>query len=179
MRQKPFDERAVRLALNYATPRDAIIKSVFKNAPRIANSVIGELQYWDPSIRPIPYDIGRAKSYLAQSSVPHGFTTSLLILGTDTDSVAVATILQGAWSQLGINLKIVDVDLNTMLSRVYSTTNPDYDIVFFYPDYASSDIGDSDELALFNYEPLDLDFGGLFYSDPHATKLVNQATHSN
>ena len=53
-------------------------------------------------------------------------------------SVAVATILQGAWSQLGINLKIVDVDLNTMLSRVYSTTNPDYDIVFFYPDYAST-----------------------------------------
>lgn len=178
MRQKPLDERAVRLALNYATPRDAIIKTVFKNSARIANSVIGELQYWDPNIKPVPYDISKAKSYLAQSSVPNGFTTSLLILGTDTDSVSVATILQGAWSQIGIKLEIVDVDLNTMLSRVYSTTNPDYDIVFFYPDYASSDVGDSDELALFNYEPLSVNFGGLFYSDPHATALVNQATHS-
>ncbi len=178
IRQKPLDEREVRLALNYATPREAIIKTVFKNAPRIANSVIGELQYWDSSIAPVPYDIGKAKSYLARSSVPHGFTTSLLILGTDTDSVSVATILQSAWSQIGINLKIVDVDLNTMLSRVYSTTNPDYDIVFFYPDYASSDVGDSDELALFNYEPLSANFGGLFYSDPHATALLNQATHT-
>ncbi|MGA2528052.1 MAG: ABC transporter substrate-binding protein [Acidimicrobiales bacterium] len=178
MRQRPFDERAVRLALNYATPRGAINKIVFKNAPRIANSVIGELQYWDPSIPAIPYDIAKAKSYLAQSSVPHGFTTTLLILGTDTDSVSVASILQSAWSEIGINLKIEDVDLNTMLTRVYSTTNPDYDIVFFYPDYASSDVGDSDELALFNYEPLSVGFGGLFYSDPHATALVNQATHT-
>jgi ABC-type transport system substrate-binding protein len=33
-------------------------------------------------------------------------------------------------------------------------------------------------MALFFYEPLSVNFGGYFYSDPHATALVNQATHS-
>jgi peptide/nickel transport system substrate-binding protein len=178
IRVPPLNERNVRLALNYATPRSAIIDAVFKNAPRIANSVIGQLQYWDPAIPPIPYDIDRAKSYLAQSSVPHGFTTSLLIVGTDSDSIAVAAILQKAWGQIGIKLNIVDVDLNTMFARFFSTTNADYEICFFLPDYSSSDVGDSDELAQFFYEPLTVDFGGYFYSDPYAAKVTNQALHT-
>ena len=124
IRVKPLDNRFVRLALNYATPRLDIIKSVFKNAPRIANSVIGELSYWDPSVPPIPYDLAKAKSLMAQSSAPHGFSTSLLIVGTDADSVAVASILQAAWKEIGVNLNIVDVDLNTMFSRFFSTTEP-------------------------------------------------------
>jgi peptide/nickel transport system substrate-binding protein len=175
---KPLNEANVRLALNYATPRSEIIQTVFKNAPRIANSVIGQLQYWDPQIPPIPYDIAKAKSYLAQSSVPSGFSTSLLIVGTDADSVLVASILQKAWSEIGINLSIEDVDLNTMFARFFSTTNPDYDICFFQPDYSSSDVGDSDELAQFFYEPLTVNFGGYFYSDAHASALTNQAIHT-
>jgi peptide/nickel transport system substrate-binding protein len=178
IRVAPLNERSVRLALSYATPRSAIIEAVFKNAPRIANSVIGQLQYWDPKIAPIPYDINRAKSYLAQSSVPHGFTTSLLIVGSDADSVSVATILQKSWGQIGIKVNIVDVDLNTMFARFFSTTNPNYEICFFLPDYSSSDVGDSDELAQFFYEPLTVDFGGYFYSDPHAANLTNQAIHT-
>jgi peptide/nickel transport system substrate-binding protein len=178
IRVKPLNETNVRLALNYATPRSQIIDAVFKNAPRIANSVIGQLQYWDPQIPPIPYDLDKAKNYLAQSSVPHGFTTSLLIVGTDADSVLVASILQKSWGEIGIKLNIVDVDLNTMFARFFSTTNPDYDICFFQPDYSSSDVGDSDELAQFFYEPLTVNFGGYFYSDAHAAALTNQAIHT-
>jgi peptide/nickel transport system substrate-binding protein len=178
IRVKPLDNRFVRLALNYATPRADIIKTVFKNAPRIANSAIGELQYWDPTIAPIPYDLTKAKSYLAQSSAPKGFTTSLMIVGTDADSVSVASILQQAWKEIGITVNIVDVDLDTMFARFFSTSNPDYEICFFQPDYSSSDVGDSDELAQFFYEPLTVNFGGYFYSDPHASTLTNQAIHS-
>jgi peptide/nickel transport system substrate-binding protein len=178
IRVKPLDNKFVRLALNYATPRSAIIKTVFKGAPRIANSAIGQLSDWDPSILPIPYDLAKAKAYMAQSSAPHGFSTSLMIVGTDSDSVSVASILQQAWKEIGVNLNIVDVDLNTMFARFFSTTNPDYDICFFQPDYSSSDVGDSDELAQFFYEPLTVNFGGYFYHDAHAAAVTNQATHT-
>ena len=178
VRRPPLDEKNVRLALNWATPRPQINKAVFKNAPRIANSPIGQLRYWDPTVPDIGYDLSKAKSYLAKSSVPKGFTTSLLIVGSDADSVSVATILQAAWAEIGISLKIEDVDLDTMFARFYSTTNPDYDINFFPPTYSSTDVGDDDEMALFFYEPLSVNFGGYFYSDPHATALVNQATHT-
>jgi peptide/nickel transport system substrate-binding protein len=178
IRVKPLDNRFVRLALNYATPRADIVKTVFKNAPRIANSAIGQLGDWDPTVAPIPYDLGKAKSCMAKSSAPHGFSTSLMIVGTDADSVSVASILQAAWKEIGVNLDIVDVDLNTMFSRFFSMTNPDYDICFFQPDYSSSDVGDSDELAQFFYEPLTVKFGGYFYSDAHASALTNQAIHT-
>jgi hypothetical protein len=38
--------------------------------------------------------------------------TTLLIVGTDTDSASAATVLRSAWSETGIKLE--DVDLNTM-----------------------------------------------------------------
>ena len=101
-------------------------------------------------------------------------------MGTDTDSIAVATILQSAWSDIGITLKIQDVDLNTMFARFFQT-NPskaDYEICFFQPDYSNSDVGDSDELAQFFYEPLSVNFGGYFYKDAHAAALTNEAIHS-
>jgi peptide/nickel transport system substrate-binding protein len=178
IRIKPLDEANVRLALNFATPREAINKAVFKGAPVLANSAIGQLQYWDPRIPYIPYDIQKAKSLMAKSSVPDGFTTTLLIVGSDVDSVSVATILQSSWSQIGVTLKIEDVDLNTMFARFFSSTNPDYEICFFQPDYSSSDVGESDELAQFFYEPLTDNFGGYFYNDKHAAALTNEAIHS-
>jgi peptide/nickel transport system substrate-binding protein len=178
IRLKPLNEANIRLALNYATPRAAINQVVFKGASVLANSVIGQLQYWDPRIPYIPYDIDKARSLIAKSSVPHGFTTTLLIVGTDVDSVAVATILQNAWSDIGVTLKIEEVDLNTMFARFFSSTNPDYEICFFQPDYSSSDVGDSDELAQFFYEPLTDNFGGYFYNDKHAAALTNEAIHS-
>ncbi len=178
MRRAPFQEANVRLALNYATPRDVINTAVFKNAPRIANSPIGQLRYWDPTVPNFPYDLSTAKSLMAKSSVPNGYSASLLIVGTDSDSVSVAEILQAAWLEIGVKLGIEDVDLDTMFSRFYSTTNPDFDINLFPPTYSSTDVGDDDEMALFFYEPLSVQFGGYFYNNKHAAQLVNQATHT-
>jgi peptide/nickel transport system substrate-binding protein len=178
IRVKPLNESNVRLALNFATPREAINQVVFKGAPVLANSAIGQLQYWDSKIPYIPYDLDKAKSLMAKSTVPKGFTTTLLIVGSDADSVSVATILQSAWSDIGVKLNIEDVDLNTMFARFFSTTNPDYEICFFQPDYSSSDVGDSDELAQFFYEPLTVDFGGYFYNDKNAATMTNEAIHS-
>ena len=178
MRRAPFHETNVRLALNYATPREVINTAVFKNAPRIANSPIGQLRYWDPTVPDFPYDLNRAKSLMAKSSVPNGYSAKLLIVGTDADSVSVAQILQAAWLEIGVKLGIEDVDLNTMFSRFYSVTNPDFDINLFPPTYSSTDVGDDDEMALFFYEPLSVKFGGYFYNDQHAAQLVNHATHT-
>ena len=90
----------------------------------------------------------------------------------------MATILQAAWLEIGIKLRIEDVDLDTMFSRFYSTTNPDFDINFFPPTYSSTDVGDDDEMALFFYEPLSVNSVGYFYNNTHADQLVNQATHT-
>lgn len=175
-RSKPFQDKFVRLALNYATPREVINKTVFKNSARLANSAIGELQYWDPSIPAFPYDLSKAKSMLAQSSVPSGFSTTMLIVGTDPDSVTIASILQSSWNSIGVKVHILNVDLNTMFARVFNFANPNFEMCLFPPDYSSSDVGADDEIAAFQFTPLNVKFGGYYYVDPKAAALVRKAT---
>jgi len=105
-RVKPLGEKLVRLALNYATPRDAISKSVYLGLAQPANSVLPAVDDWDPSVKPYPYDLAKAKALLAKSSVPHGFSVQLTIVGTDQQSRAVAQILQSSWAKIGVKLTI-------------------------------------------------------------------------
>jgi peptide/nickel transport system substrate-binding protein len=172
----PFQDRNVRLALNYATPRQALNTVVFKDTAQIANSFIGQLQYWDPKIPALPYDIDKAKGFMAKSIVPKGFNTTLLIDGQDSDSQQMAPILQAAWTEIGINAKIVSTDGVTQGTR---TRNYDYDLMFWPPDASSSDIGADDELGAFYYVPLQTKFGLAAYSDPKVLKLFNHVTHTN
>ncbi len=120
MLRAPLQEANVRLALNYATPRDVINRRCSRTPRVLANSPIGQLRYWDPTVPNFPYDLSKAKSLMAKSSVPNGYSASLLIVGTDSDSVSVAEILQAAWLEIGVKLGIQDVDLDTMFSRFYS-----------------------------------------------------------
>ena len=60
-RKTPLNQVAVRQALNYATPRDQILKAVLFGNGQVANSKIPPVKYWDDSVAPYPYDINKAK----------------------------------------------------------------------------------------------------------------------
>lgn len=103
----PFTNENVRKALNYATPREAIIKSVFKGLGIPANNVTNNLfTYYDKSVPAFPYDIAKAKQLLKESPVPHGFSTSLMIYSGDPNSSLIASVLQSSWAQIGVHLNI-------------------------------------------------------------------------
>ena len=174
---KPFQDVNVRLALNYAAPRHVMVTNVFMGAPLPANTALSRTKFWDPNQPALPYDPSKANALLAASSAPTGFSARLLIVETDTDSTAMATILQTAWSQIEVKLNIQTADYDTVLARVYTPT-PDYDIVLFPPDYASADIGDDDDIAMWYYTPLKVDAGGFYYDVPMVTNLVGQAGSS-
>ena len=171
----PLDETQRPIGAELRDSREAINQAVFKNAPRLANSTIGQLQYWDPTHALDPIRLEKGKVIHGPVVCAHGLSTSLLIVGTDTDSIAVATILQSAWSQIGIQLKI-RMSTSTRCSPGSSrpTQRRTTRSASSSPDYASSDVGASDELAQFFYEPLAVDFGGLLLQRPHATALVER-----
>ncbi len=98
-------DRAVRQALNYATPKDAINKVVFNNEATIANSIIPPLQHWDDSIPPYPYDVTKAKELLAQAGVGD-LSLTIDVLSGDVAAIQTATILQQSWSKVGVELEV-------------------------------------------------------------------------
>jgi peptide/nickel transport system substrate-binding protein len=115
--QPPFEDINVVRALNYATPKEAMLESLMNGAGEIANHVIAKVKYWDETVEPYPYDMEKAKEYMAQSSVPDGFDLNCLIVAGDQVERQQAEILQQEWAELGVNMTIEAVDVGTIWER--------------------------------------------------------------
>jgi peptide/nickel transport system substrate-binding protein len=166
--KKPLDEKAVREALSYATPKDAIDKVVFAAKADLANSQIPRTKYWDKAVPAYSYDTAKAKALLAKSSVPKGFDLTVLTT-KDSASTQLATILQPAWARIGVKLHQQLVDPATLYDR-FGKRN--YEAVLPPVGDVTADL------------PIDDQFVGLWlgtfkdwtgYSDREVTKLGNSA----
>lgn len=175
-RHRALPDRDVRLALNLATPRDAIRASVFDGRVDVANSHHPRLRYHDDSIAPYPYDLEAARAAMARSSFPDGFEAEYLLIGSDNDSRQIASILQDSWAQIGVRLNLQQLDAGTFSDR---RLRGDYDFLAGPPDDLQSDVAVDDEFASFIYAPK---LQGpataqiAVYDDPQALALVQRAT---
>ncbi len=116
-RKAPFNDPQVIRALNYATPKEAMLKTLMHGAGDIANHVIARVKYWDPAVEAYPYDLAKAKEALAKSSSPQGFALSCLIVAGDQFELQQAQILQSEWAKIGVTMEIQAVDTGTIWTR--------------------------------------------------------------
>lgn len=166
----PFSNLDVRKALNYATPRAAIIKAAFKGLGSPANSLMSNLmKYYNPNVPVFPYDISKAKALLKDSPYSHGFNMSLLIYSGEPTSTLIASILQSTWAQIGVHLSIRPLDPTTFITDQYKGA---YQMLLWTPELLASEL----------YEP---DLGAeIFYgrnavfkiNSPRADALIEKAT---
>jgi peptide/nickel transport system substrate-binding protein len=69
----PFAKKEVRLALNYALNRDALVKDVFYGLARPATTLSAPYESgYDPNLKPYPYDPEKARQLLASAGYPNG-----------------------------------------------------------------------------------------------------------
>ena len=169
---KPLDDAAVRQALNYATPKDAINSVVLHGIGTPMNTMAAKTTYWDPSIPPYPYDLDKAKQLMAQSSAAGGFTLSFMITPGDPVTQQLATILQTEWAKIGVTVKIDVVDSATFSSK---WTGGDYGAVTWSPAVLTSDVADDHELGSTFFESTGCcqDFFSNWNS-PQADQLISQ-----
>lgn len=104
----PFDNAKFREALSYALPYDAILKNV---AHGFGETFYGPYPPQFPAFKaelgaPRPYDLDKAKALIAESGVKTPVTAEIIIREGQNDQEQIATIAQGAWSQIGVNLTI-------------------------------------------------------------------------
>jgi peptide/nickel transport system substrate-binding protein len=167
----PLRPQAVRQALNYATPKEVIKKIVFADRGAIANSLIPPLHFWDPNVKPYPYDLAKAKQLLDQSGYSHGFAIPIAIPSGDEVSRQIATILQNTWAKIGVRLKVEALDETSLASR-FEENRPE--VVLIQPTAFSSDIPSEDEFAI-NYVHLGHEKSGLFIlRDATLERLLGQ-----
>jgi peptide/nickel transport system substrate-binding protein len=142
--RKPFDDKVLRQAINYAVNKDAIIQNVLFGAAKPANTFLPLMAFHDDAAPGYPYDLDKAKTLVAQSAGKDGFAATLWSVAGDSVGAQVCQLVASDLSQIGGNIKLQSEDGNANLDRVYKTRDFDMNIGYY-----TTDIIDPDELTGF------------------------------
>ncbi len=164
-RFKPFSNRLVRQAMNYAVDVDALVTHVLEGRAYRANGPIGPDHVgYSPEVKPYSYDLAKARSLLAQAGYPNGFEVDYY--SPSGRYVKDREIAQA----IGAQLVKVGVKVNVKL--------PEYSVFW---DGVLQGKWDMFIYGGFNYEDPDLFLGVYFetggtkrlgYSNPELDKLI-------
>lgn len=138
--KKPIDDKRIRLALNYAANREAIMKVVYFGYGEVPNGFAPKMNFWNDKVEKIPFDIEKAKA-LVQEAGYDGTPIQLMVDTGNAPNRQIASILQQGWQQAGLKVEIVEFDGGTSFGM---TQKGDYQA---YVSYITSDINDDDELV--------------------------------
>lgn len=167
----PFDDVHVRQAISLAIDRDAMVDAVLFGNGEPAYSVLSPgTPYFDKNAGGASYDVKAAKDELAQSSVPDGFSTTLLIRSGDANQATIAQIMQAELKDIGITLEIVQLDPT---ANKQARLDSDFDMAW---SAWTMDIPDPDQWTSFAVDP---DGGShsafTYYSNPDVIALNREA----
>jgi peptide/nickel transport system substrate-binding protein len=142
----PIDDKNIRLAMNYAANREAIMQTVYFGYGEIPNSYMPKINYHCASVEPIPFDLAKARQLVKDA----GYNGTPIELQIDTGNAPfrqIATILQQGWTAAGLNVQLAEYDVGTAWGH---TETGDYQA---YMSYITSDLNDQDELASLEADP--------------------------
>ncbi|WP_206093554.1 ABC transporter substrate-binding protein [Pandoraea sp. ISTKB] len=129
----PFNNEKVRQALNYAVPRDEILKAVFYGTARPTKSPISEIypaftdKFFDYS-----YNLDKAKALLKEAGFEKGFKTQLGYPTGDQTAEELAIILKTSLSKIGVDVELQKLPASTLVERYSKGTMP----MYFFRDMA-------------------------------------------
>ncbi|NYJ06868.1 ABC transporter substrate-binding protein [Petropleomorpha daqingensis] len=169
--RQPFQDPHVRRAIAYALDRDAIIKTVLFGNGTPADSLLSPgTPFYDKDNGAPTFDMDKAKQEMAQSTVPNGFSTTMLISSGDPNQASIAQIMQSELKDLGIDLQIQQLDPT---AQKQARLKSDFDLV---AQAWTMDIPDPDEWTSFAVDP---DGGShssfSYYTNPQVIDLNKQA----
>lgn len=125
--KKPLNNVKVRQALEYATDKKTLTKTVlFGNGTTATSFLSPSDPHFDSSLKGRAYDVSKAKELLKEAGVG-SFSLSMVVPSGDTVAQQVATILKEEWTKIGVTIDITQLDSATAQDKFKKM---DYDISF-------------------------------------------------
>lgn len=102
----PLESKEVRLAMNHAVDRQAIVDSLFDGQAALSTGLVATSSLgFDDSLEPYPYDPDLAMQLLADAGYPDGFTIGMACpTGAYVNFEEVCQAVAGYLEAVGINL---------------------------------------------------------------------------
>jgi glutathione transport system substrate-binding protein len=174
-RAAPLNNPRVRLALNDAVNKQALISALYLGYARQMTSVIGSQLEGYVDVGTYGFDVAKAKALLAEAGYPQGFSINLWA-PNDTFSEKEAVFLQQQLAQVGVKVNVQTMESGTFSSSVFQgpDTNKGQLVLFgFAPSNVSSAWALRSNLTTQAWAPSM--FNVSFYSNPQVDKWLDDA----
>jgi peptide/nickel transport system substrate-binding protein len=114
-----FANEAARLAMIYATDREALVNDLHDGSRPTSQLFPEEAAGFDPALdEEYAYDPDRARELLAEAGLQDGFDVNMTVLGQpDQDAV----VIQSQWAEVGIRLNFVTATSTDQLFAAVQT----------------------------------------------------------
>ena len=113
----PLANLKVRQALNYAINKDAVIAITTLGLGKPMRSFMSSTTPLFAGQELYKYDVAKAKALLAEAGFAQGFETQIYALSGSADDSNTLAIVQQMWGQVGVKLRIDQVDSATRTAR--------------------------------------------------------------
>ena len=165
-KNEPFNNKALRQALDLVIDRDAIIKVALRGAGVPAAGALppGTWAY-DESIKPTERNVEKAKQIMADAGFPDGFSFTLKLSPKPVEE-QIAQMIQSMAAEAGIKVEIELIEFGAMLDDM---DNFEFDAVRL--GWSGRTDPDGNIFALFHTEG-SINYG---YSNPQMDELLVQA----
>jgi len=130
-KMKPFDNVKVRQALNYALPRDEILKTVYQSLADKQTGCIPKIypnftdKFWNYDT-----DLDKAKALLSEAGMAQGFNSVLSYNAGDPVQEPIAILYQTSLRKIGVEITLNKVPAATFYDFVTKREQP----MIFYLD---------------------------------------------
>lgn len=112
----PFDNKDFRKAVNYAINKESISETIFMGKAKPANSIVNPNVFgYSNDVEGYPYNIEKAKEYLAKSGIQD--KSFVLFVNDNTTRIQLAQIIQANLKEIGIDMKIETLEWGAYLQR--------------------------------------------------------------
>lgn len=136
---KPFDDVRVRKAIQLAIDRKTILEKFYYGKGQIVNTIMPPgLAGFNPDAQQIPYDVAKAKALLAEAGYPNGFEMTIAQVTGKADQLQVNEVVQSMLKEIGITVKIQQMD-----NAAYTSTRNEGKLPAYLNSW-SADLNDPD-----------------------------------
>jgi glutathione transport system substrate-binding protein len=173
---RPLDDVRVRRALNYATDREALVRTQLRGFGTPANSPLAPADFaYDAQIKGYSYDPQQARQLLAQAGYGSGLTLKIAVQEIDADLVEA---LQGMWARANVTLQIDQMESGVFSQAIFGSPaqKAEQGIQCMFASWSSEDLDPDYQLSLLYrtraWSPAGANLG--FYSNPRLDALLEK-----
>lgn len=165
MDKEPFNDKRVRQALSMAIDKDVIINGVLDGIGTPANGPLAPGVFgYSEGVKPLEYNVEKAKELLAEAGYPDGFSTTLWT-NDNKERMDMAEVVQQQLKEIGVDVSIEVVEWGAYLQGTAAgehdmfilgwgtvTADADYGM---YPLFHSANVGEAGNRTFIRSDELD------------------------